>query len=205
MENLVLQRAERAEPAIWPEGQRQAPASPAISVFPSRLCTQDVFVSFTPPAHIVQIWWATQPSSSRLSSHLEPTLRSPHPSFVCPQPPAQGFQRDALPHPRSRGTRRPGVGVRPRSEQASAKDSPSCRRRSLPRSGPRRGSGGKRAIWVARASPPSSSQPRPVPPPAGGGCWPGLPRSHPEAGGLSPTHPTDTSPRGPLPHRPLWK
>ena len=122
------------------------------------------------------------------------------PPILC-LPPASGSRISAGRPPPSVIAKNPsaGVGVRPRSEQASAKNSPSCRRRSLPRSGPRRGSGGKRAIWVARASPPSSSQPRPVPPPAGGGCWPGLPRSHPEAWGLSPTHPTYTPPRGPLP------
>lgn len=76
---------------------RHQPLRPSPS-FPPPLWMQDVFVSFTPPANSVLIW---SPSSVLFPSYLEPNLRFPHPSFVCPQPPAQGFQPDALPHSRS--------------------------------------------------------------------------------------------------------
>ena len=123
-----------------------------------------------------------------------------YPSFVCLQPPAQGFQQDALPDSRSRRTRRSRVSVRRRSKLASAKDSPSCTRRSLPRSGPRWGSGEKRgdvgrscvtSLLVLAPPRPSSSRWR----------LPGQdsPEGDPEAGGLPATHSTYTSPRRPLP------
>lgn len=122
-------------------------------------------------------------------------------SILC-LPPASGSRISAGRPPRSRSlrTRLSRVGVRLRSERASAKDSPSCSRRSLPRSGPRWGSGEKRgdlgrscvtSLLILAPPRPSSSRWR----------LPGQdsPEGNPEAGGLPPTHSTYTSPRRPLP------
>lgn len=122
---------------------RHPPLRPSPS-FPPRLCMQGLCFIYTSSQHrsdLMSYPTFFLPTLS-LSFGAGPPIFA---SILC-LPPASGSRISAgrPPRSRSRRTRLSRVGVRLKSELASAKHSPSCSRRSLPRSGPRWGSGEKR-------------------------------------------------------------